>query len=647
MTPSWPRASASSRNACAASSLVVSSLGTTCSAGTRASRIASRSCAGRSIRSSPSTCNRSKKNDDSGVVSGPTAFVPKRLIVTWNASGRPSARNAIASPSRTSEAAAKPRTAAAISGTRSVMSARLRVNTATSSPRRWAWIRAPSSFHSTYGSTTRSSPDGMSFAVCASIGPIGWSGDSRNRDSPSRPSRMATSATVGRSPASMDARRTSAIGNPAALATASAMTPSSAPWRSSPRKSPTNSRCSGSVAREKSWESASRRAACEPAPEIPFSRVIAASTSRTSSDGSAAGARRSLSAAQPTPTVPCGSSPERYDTAIATSSGAAPCRHSVKRATFASRDDVDATSADVAAISASCIPGIQASRECDPDGHAAFPAVRRARRAPVGLRDRPDDREAETGASRAPSRIRAAEALERVREERRRKPRTVVADRQHDATVRRFGGEANRAVTVAQSVVDEDVERLLDAPAIRTEHDVAGSRHPERPTTSCGSRGISARDGVQHRLRTMLGDAKRQLPVVGTRQDEKILREADEALDLLAGRQQGVLQLLRRAGPAGRELELGPQRRQRRAQLVARIRDETSLPLEAGVQPVEHPVQRSSEPVHLVLSPRKGEATVWRVRRDLARSPAHVLHRPQRRSRDEITDDRRHQEGDG
>src|SRR5205823_4603226 len=41
------------------------------------------------------------------------------------------------------------------SGTRDVASARVRVNTRTSDPRRWTWTRAPSSFHSTAAGAIR------------------------------------------------------------------------------------------------------------------------------------------------------------------------------------------------------------------------------------------------------------------------------------------------------------------------------------------------------------------------------------------------------------------------------------------------------------------------------------------------------------
>ena len=83
----------------------------------------------------------------------------------------------------------------------------------------------------------------------------------------------------------MHARRTASRGTSAARATASTMTPSWAPWRSSPVSSATRKRCSGSVARAKSAASASRRAACEPGPAIAPIASHAASTSTSASVG--------------------------------------------------------------------------------------------------------------------------------------------------------------------------------------------------------------------------------------------------------------------------------------------------------------------------------------------------------------------------
>ena len=134
-------------------------------------------------------------------------------------------------------------------------------------PRACTWMRAPSSFHSTDAGLMRASASSRSSPVCASIGWIGLSTVEPEAGQPVRAlaDRGGRHRRRARRRAST-ARRTCAAGMPAAFATASTMTPSSAPWRSSPRKSPTRNRCSASVARPKSAASSSRRAACEPRP---------------------------------------------------------------------------------------------------------------------------------------------------------------------------------------------------------------------------------------------------------------------------------------------------------------------------------------------------------------------------------------------
>ena len=57
-------------------------------------------------------------------------------------------------------------------------------------------------------------------------------------------------------------------------------------------------------------------------------------------------------------------------------------------------------------------------------------------------------------------------------------------------------------------------------------------------------------------------------------------------------------------GAPHRELELGPEQRERRPQLVARIRDESPLARERGLEPAEHLVQRLAEPRDLVVRGR-------------------------------------------
>ena len=318
ITPSCPRASASSRKRSASSGSSVTILGTRTSSGNRSSRAAKRSVAGRSIRSSPSRWRMSKTNGDSGysVWNSVRSFrlrLPNRLIVRPKGWGRRSGRSAIASASRTAASSGTARIAATISGTRSVTSARFRVKTRTSSPSRWIWIRAPSSFHSTAAGRIRSKADGMSSADCASIGCRGVRSESRKPRECLAPSADArpTRRRRGRRSASRRAGpRGAARRRP--VETASTITPSRAPWRISPIRSPRRNACSSAVARaNRSW-SAVRRAAWEPAPASEPIRASAASTSSSSSvAGAGAGGGRSFRDAHPTPIDPCGSTPER------------------------------------------------------------------------------------------------------------------------------------------------------------------------------------------------------------------------------------------------------------------------------------------------------------------------------------------------
>ena len=119
------------------------------------------------------------------------------------------------------------------------------MKTRTSPSRRCTWMRAPSSFHSIAAGEIRSSAASTSAAVPASIGATGRPTSSPIRRRPSTPSASAVPAAAARSPPSIAARRTSADGTAAAWATASVMTPASAPWRRSPRISATRNSCSG------------------------------------------------------------------------------------------------------------------------------------------------------------------------------------------------------------------------------------------------------------------------------------------------------------------------------------------------------------------------------------------------------------------
>ena len=122
---------------------------------------------------------------------------------------------------------------------------------------------------------------------------------------------MAVCATMLIEPDSISARRTSVLGTWAARAIASAMTPSSAPWRSSPDSSRNRNACSCAVARLSSSSTSRLRAATDPFPDTEPIAVNAASTSVSVSVGWSAGGAASRSVAHPTPICRWGSSPDR------------------------------------------------------------------------------------------------------------------------------------------------------------------------------------------------------------------------------------------------------------------------------------------------------------------------------------------------
>ena len=161
----------------------------------------------------------------------------------------------------------------------------------TSSPRRWIWIRIPSSLNSTDASSIPSRASATVAPVDASMGRMGRKISKPTALSPSSPPVMAIRAISVRSPESMSARRAIAPGTAAALATASAMTPARAPCRRPPVSRPTRKVASGSVARPSSASRSSRRRAADPVPVAAWTSEIAPSTSSMLSDGSAAGGR--------------------------------------------------------------------------------------------------------------------------------------------------------------------------------------------------------------------------------------------------------------------------------------------------------------------------------------------------------------------
>ena len=213
---------------------------------------------------------------------------PKRLMVTWNGSGRPSARRASTSPSRITELTGRLATAATTPGRLADTSRRLRVYTRTSPPDRCTCTRAPSYLVSTDAIPVRCRAASTSGAVPASIGSSGRNRVSRKPRSAAAPPSSAAAPTAASEPDTMRARRTSAASTSAAAASASAMMPSRAPWRSSPTIRRRRNSCSASVAPANSRSRMPARRAVDPGPALRANSAMPAATCGTVSEASAA-----------------------------------------------------------------------------------------------------------------------------------------------------------------------------------------------------------------------------------------------------------------------------------------------------------------------------------------------------------------------
>ena len=238
--------------------------------------------------------------------------------------------------------------------------------------------------------------------------------------------------------------------------------------------------------------------------------------------------------------------------------------------------------------------GLCRNRRCN-DGAPLGP-VDRDRRPAVSARDRLHDREPEAGRAAAAGIVRAGEAFERAREELRREARALVAHAQLDRAVlgrrpraercrRRAAGRCRRGCR-APARAGAGRRRPSSFAAVSTSMALplcgAGAREAARdgvraaPAATTGSRAAAARPrrcGREPAGPPRAGRCGRPRP-----------RRAQRRLELLA-----------RAGPPQRELELRAQERERRPQLVACVGDEASLALEPGLEPLEHRVERLAE----------------------------------------------------
>ena len=261
------------------------------------------------------------------------------------------------------------------------------------------------------------------------------------------------------------------------------------------------------------------------------------------------------------------------------------------------------------------------------------------------LGDRAHDRQSQAGAAAAALLLTAAEALERPRKQLGREAATLVGDAQLDVLARAPDGDGHRARAVAERVVDQVPERLLEPQRIGL-----GEQRIVRPHGDQGAAELlrAPREAAAHALGD-LDDVGRHAPEhepapVGGGDQQQRAREGDEPVGLLAGGADRRPQLLLALGVVERVVELGPHQRERGAQLVPRLRYEGPLALDRPLEAAEHLVERVAERLQLVARRRDGQPLPWRVGGDLRRARAHGLDRAQAGTGQAVTEGGREQE---
>ena len=213
------------------------------------------------------------------------------------------------------------------------------------------------------------------------------------------------------------------------------------------------------------------------------------------------------------------------------------------------------------------------------------------------------------------------------------KPGPVVADVELDPPVRLAGPDADRAVAVAEGVLDEVSERLLDAHAVRFDGGVRFIVEAELASIAPGA----VAQAVAHR-REEVGDLdrlqlQRQPALVGAGDDQQGLGELREAVGLLDRRGDRGAQLLAAGAVAQRQLELRLVRR--RAGCAARgwrrRRTRARAPARSRAGRASGSGSRRGGEARRAAT---GTGRRWLATggRDLRGAPAHRLDRAQRRA---------------
>src|SRR5205807_5440300 len=123
-------------------------------------------------------------------------------------------------------------------------------------------------------------------------------------------------------------------------------------------------------------------------------------------------------------------------------------------------------------------------------------------------------------------------------------------------------------------------ERLLEPQAIPAELDSGRRLAPQRAPGLLGAPLEAQRDRGEQLSGVERLDPERDPAALRAGDQQQIVREPRQPLDLLRRALQRLAQLGDRVAVAEGELELRPQERERRAQLVPGVRDELALALE-------------------------------------------------------------------
>ena len=239
-----------------------------------------------------------------------------------------------------------------------------------------------------------------------------------------------------------------------------------------------------------------------------------------------------------------------------------------------------------------CLGVPESGGDADPGVDAASRAIREVSFAAVGAGHEIDNRETQAGSAATAGLIGTAEAVERPWHELVGHTDALVGHVQLYAAVLAHSREGDRAGAMDERVLDEVVQRLLEARLVAVHDGPARVGDSKWASGSTGERVEPESDAFEQRVRVDGFSPQRQKALVVAGDEQQILGEPSQAVRFLRRRAQGVFEFQLRARPTKGELELRLEQRERRAQFVARIVDEAALVLDCGLEAREHFIQR-------------------------------------------------------